>query len=362
MDLIEAQLRLGRARDLNATSLNASLAAHPPGNRADLLALCEQSATLRAALLEVDAARVRADRRWMEQENIALLDIGNPGYPVQLRSIARPPPLLYVRGCVESLSCAQLAIVGSRRPTATGRLIASEFAAQLSQAGLIITSGLALGIDAASHEGALSAGGRTIAVLGCGLDDIYPAEHRALAAQIALRGAVLSEFPPATAAQSSNFPRRNRIISGLCRALLVVEAALGSGSLISARSARKQERMVFAIPGSIRNPMARGCHELIRDGAKLVECPAQILAELQFSIPKQMLMTFGQADPKRAAAGRTLDKAYELLLDAIGFEPSGLDVLVDRTGLPSQSVASMLLILELEGAVGRQVDGLYVRL
>jgi DNA processing protein len=362
MDLIEAQLRLGRARGLNPASLGALVSAPAPKQRADLLALCEQSPMLRAALLGVEQARVQADRRWVEQHGIGLLDITSQRYPPLLLTIHRAPALLYVRGSLTALDGAQLAIVGSRRPTATGRLIAFEFAAQLSQAGLTITSGLALGIDAAAHEGALSVGGKTIAVLGSGLDDVYPAEHRTLAARIAACGALLSEFPPATPARPSNFPRRNRIISGLARGLLVVEAALGSGSLITARSASREGRALFAIPGSIRNPLARGCHELIRRGATLVECPAQILAELQINTPKQMLMTFEQGGLKFPAGRRRLDKAYELLLDAIGFEPSGLDVLVDRTGLPSQSVASMLLILELEGAVGRQVDGQYVRL
>jgi DNA processing protein len=173
---------------------------------------------------------------------------------------------------------------------------------------------------------------------------------------------VLSEFPPATPARSWNFPRRNHSISGLSRGLLVVEAACGSGSLITARCAHRQQRAVFAIPGSIRNPLARGCHELIRHGATLVYCPAQILEQLQFSIPKQMLMSFGEDGREVTTGARRLDKADEILLDALGFEPTSLDALVDRTGLPSQSVASMLLILELDGAVGRQADGRFVRL
>ncbi|HWW19770.1 MAG TPA: DNA-processing protein DprA [Steroidobacteraceae bacterium] len=360
MDLIEAQLRLGRARGLTARSVQALLGSFGEQRPHDLLALCERSSLARAALLRVDRARIDADRRWLQRQAITLLDIASPDYPPQLLLIGDPPRLLYCSGRIDALRRTQLAMVGSRRPTMPGALTAREFAGELSLAGLTITSGLALGIDAASHEGALTAGGLTIAVLGSGLDDIYPAEHRALAARIASSGAVISEFPPGTAPRHCHFPRRNRIISGLSRALLVIEAALGSGSLTSARSALTQGRQVFAVPGSIRNPLAHGCHELIRGGAKLIERPAQILEELHFIAPKQMLMTFQQGARERVPSRAKLDKEYEILLDAVGFEAASLDMLVDRTGLPSQSVASMLLILELEGAVGRQADGQYV--
>jgi DNA processing protein len=339
MDAIDLQLRLGRARGLTACSLRALSAALCDRQQpVSLQALFEQSGAVHAALLAVDAARIEADRRWMERERISLLDLTGEHYPPQLLELQDAPLLLYVQGSVDSLSAPQLAMVGSRSPTPPGRATADEFAAQLSQAGLTITSGLALGIDEASHEGALREGGRTIAALATGLDQIYPTEHRALATRIAAAGALVSEFPPQTPPRKSNFPRRNRIISGLSRGLLVVE----------------QGRKVFAIPGSIRNLQVRGCHQLIRAGARLVEHPAQILQELQFSTPKQMLM---QLAPRQA-----LDKEYEILLDAVGFEAASLDVLVDRTGLPSQSVASMLLILELEGAVGVQAGGLFVRL
>jgi DNA processing protein len=362
MDLIEAQLRLGRASGLSARLLQTLLGACGGQRPHDLLALCERSSLARAALLQVDPARVDSDRRWLERERITLLDITSPGYPPQLLSIRYPPRLLYCRGRSDALSFAQLGIVGSRRPTPPAELTARQFAGQLSLAGLTITSGLALGIDAASHEGALAAGGLSVAVLGSGLDDIYPAKHCALAARVACSGALVSELPPATAPRHSHFPRRNRIISGLSRGVLVVEAAIDSGSLITARSAFDQRRPVFAIPGSIRNPLARGCHQLIRQGAKLIEHPRQILEELQITNPKQMLMAFQEGAPGRAAGPGALDKEYEILLDAVGFEAASLDMLVDRTGLPSQSVASMLLILELEGVVGRQADGQYVRL
>lgn len=364
MDLIEAQLRLGRAHEKAVTpsSLLAVLESLQEPPPRDLLALCERSTQVRTALLRADAAQIEADRHWLERECIGLLDMISPGYPPQLLSIPSPPRVLYCRGRVDTLYTPQLAMAGSRTPSPTGKLTAHEFALELSRAGLTIISGLALGIDAASHEGALAAGAQTIAVFGTGLDDVYPIENRSLAARVASCGVLVSEFPPASPPRSSHFASRNRIISGLSCALLVVEAATESGSLVTARHARDQGRPVFAIPGSIRNPLARGCHELIRTGAKLIECPAQVLQELQFSAPKQMLMTFGvetrNAPPKRTA----LDKESEILLDAVGFEAASLDVLVDRTGLPSQSVASMLLILELEGAVGRQADGQYVRL
>jgi DNA processing protein len=291
-----------------------------------------------------------------------LIDTFNPAYPPLLAQIPTAPALLYVQGDVASLRAPQLAVVGARRPSAPARATAARFAYSLSRAGLVITSGLALGIDAASHEGALAAGGRTVAVLGTGLDQIYPREHRALAARIAAQGALVSEFPRGTAPLRANFPRRNRIISALCLGTLVVEAAHHSGSLITARLAAEQGREVFAVPGSIHNPLARGCHALIRSGAKLVENVGDIFEEIDFYFAKQDDMCdVGQ--PESPVAGvAPLDKGYEILLDALGFEPASVDTLVERTGLSSQSVASMLLILELQGAVGVHGGGRYIRL
>jgi DNA processing protein len=252
-------------------------------------------------------------------------------------------------------------VVGSRNPTALGRDTAEQFAGHLAKAGLAITSGLALGIDAASHRGALAAGGRTVAVLGCGLDAIYPRGNAELAARVAGNGALVSDLPTGTRPLKHHFPRRNRIISGLSVGTLVVEAALQSGSLITARLAAEQGREVFAIPGSIHNPMARGCHRLIRQGAKLVETAADIFAELG-----SLLAGFGAAirtelaDVKQVF-GAVLDKDQEILLDALGFAPAGIDTLVARTGYAADAVASMLLILELEGRVAQQHGGLYCR-
>jgi DNA processing protein len=300
--------------------------------------------------------------RWIERERITLLDPGNPLYPPLLAQTARAPPLLYVQGDAESLRSPQLAMVGSRSCSPVGRHAAQSFAATLVRAGLTITSGLALGIDAASHEAALAAGGRTVAVLGSGIDRPYPPEHRALAERIAARGAVVSEFAPGVPPLKANFPRRNRIISGLSLGTLVIEAGLHSGSLITARISRALGRAVFAVPGSIYNPMSRGCHALIRGGAKLAESGADILQELHIEEIKQGLSAIDAAARSPAAAGTALDKDYKILLDALGFDPASPDALVERTGLSSQSVASMLLILEMEGAVGLQAGGRYLRL
>jgi DNA processing protein len=268
------------------------------------------------------------------------------------------PPVLFVLGSVDALHSPQLAIVGSRNPTAAGRKTARDFAAWFARAGLTITSGLAVGVDAASHEGALLVDGITVAVCGTGLDAVYPFENTRLAARIREKGALVSEFPPRTEPSKRNFPRRNRIISGLSHGTLVVEATCRSGSLVTARWAAEQGRDVFAIPGSIHSPLSRGCHKLIRDGAKLVEEAGDVLSELQITLCGQRVM---RATHRRKGVA-PLDKEYEMLLDALGFEPATIDVLVERTGLPGESIASMLLILELEGCVAALPGGRYDRI
>lgn len=309
-----------------------------------------------------DAARIAADRAWLQRNGIRLLTWGAPEYPPLLSEIQSAPLVLFVRGAIECLLTMQLAIVGTRNPTAGGRRDAFEFSAALARRGLVITSGLALGIDTASHQGALSAG-RSIAVLGAGLDQIYPAENVPLAdAIVAGGGALVSEFPPETAPLPRNFPQRNRLISGLCVGTLVVEAAQRSGSLITARLAGVQGREVFAIPGSIHNPMIRGCHELLRSGAQLVETVDDVLSQLKIPFSEQQLRVATSAAAPGRFEGSQLDKEYKILLDALGFEPTSIDALVEQTGLPSQSLASMLLILELEGAVGLHPGGRYMRL
>jgi DNA processing protein len=315
----------------------------------------------RVFLAAPDHAAIDADLRWIEETGAHLVPITSPHYPALLASISRPPPLLYVLGDVDVLSSPQLAIVGSRNPTATGRSTARDFAAFFARAGLTITSGLALGIDAASHEGALLGDGLTVAVCGCGLDATYPRQNEPLAARIRERGALVSEFPPRTSPHPAHFPRRNRIISGLSYGTLVVEAAQRSGSLITARHALEQGREVFAIPGSIHNPLARGCHALIGAGAKLVEGAADVLSELRNFLDPQELARVATASADRRGAPLKLDKDYEILLDALGFEPASIDVLVSRTGFPTESIASMLLILELQGRIKPQAGGRYGR-
>jgi DNA processing protein len=257
------------------------------------------------------------------------------------------------------LQSPQLAIVGSRNPTPNGRITAQDFARHLADVGLTITSGLALGIDAASHLGALESDGYTIAVMGTGLDRVYPARNRDLAHAVAERGALVSEYPLGTTPRPENFPRRNRIISGLSMGTLVVEAALQSGSLTTAHHAVEQGREVFAIPGSIHNPLSRGCHRLIREGAKLVETAEDILSEL--SALNQALNSPPKTLEKHYDTSESLDQEYERLLDTMGFAPTPVDQLVSLSGLTAEEVSSMLLILELQGYVGSSPGGLYIR-
>ena len=270
--------------------------------------------------------------------------------------------MLFVVGNAALLARPQVAIVGSRAPTAAGRRIAAAIARDLTVAGLAITSGMARGIDAASHTAALDAGGGTVAVLGTGPDLCYPRENRALYERIAAEGVLVSELPPGTGPRPHHFPRRNRIISGLSRAVVVIEAAANSGSLITATHAADQGREVFAVPGSPLNPLAAGCNALIRSGAALARDAADILAESGISGGQLPLPVQGLG-PGAEAGGppRRLDKDYEMLLDALGFEPASIDDLVDRTGLSAGSVASMMLILELEGRVEARPGALYNR-
>ena len=310
------------------------------------------------AFATADEATLERDLCWLEAPGHALITADNPHYPLQLAATAGAPPALFVLGEPAVLSSPQLAIVGSRSATAAGRETAFAFAARLSAAGLAITSGLATGIDAAAHRGALAAGGRTIAVCGTGLEQVYPAEHAALAAAIAGQGALVSEFSIGTPPLAMNFPRRNRLLSGLARGVLVIEAAARSGSLITARLAGEQGRDVMAVPGSIHNALARGCHRLIRDGAALVESPEDVLATIDFRV----LASTDNAPGIACKSGNLLDSAEEMLLNALGFEPADLDKLVERTGFAAHSVASMLQMLELEGRVESLAGGRYSRI
>jgi DNA processing protein len=305
-----------------------------------------------------DEAAVDADLAWLSSSGARILLACDAEYPPLLRQMPGAPAALYVEGSIAALASPQIAMVGSRSPSAAGRATAREFAAFFARAGLTVTSGLALGIDAASHEGALAGGGQTVAVYATGLDRVYPAEHTRLAQRVRAGGALVSEFPPRTPPLRTHFPRRNRIIAGLALGTLVVEAARYSGSLTTARHAIDAGREVFAIPGSIHSPLSRGCHQLIKYGAKLVEEGADVLSELPFSLSKEAVTT-ARDEPQKPPE---LDKEYEMLLDALGFEPATIDVLVARTRLPGESVASMLLILELEGRVATLPGGRYGRL
>jgi DNA processing protein len=306
-----------------------------------------------------DWARVEKDLAWAWKSGCFIISLADSRYPLLLKEIPDPPPLLFVRGNPNVLSMPQLAIVGSRNPSAGGRQLAEDYACQLAQVGLTITSGMALGIDAASHKGALQKG-ITLAVAGTGPDRIYPARHRDLAHSIVEQGAIVSEFPLGTPPLASNFPRRNRIISGLSLGTLVVEAAVKSGSLITARLASEQGREVFAIPGSIHNPLSRGCHMLIRQGAKLVESTTDILEELGplaslviENLPQELKVV-------HLVDSDLQDPVIEPVIENMGFEPISIDVLVERSGLTPEKVSSMLLSLELQGRV-TSTGGLYSR-
>ena len=362
MEVIKLRAMLARAPGLTADHVRALFAV-----TGDESTLCDSPQLLREArvppaarnfLGAPDESALSADLRWIESSGTTLISCLDAAYPPLLGQAPGAPPVLYVQGSIEALASIQLAIVGSRSPTAAGRRNAHNFAAALARAGLAITSGLAVGVDAASHLGALDVGGVTIAVLGTGLDMVYPPAHTALAARIRRQGALVSEFPPRTPPAAGNFPRRNRIISGLSQGTLVVEATYRSGSLITARFAAEQGREVFAIPGSIHSPLSRGCHKLIREGAKLVENLADVLSELQIPQSEQGV----KSSIGLPATVLPLDKEYEMLLDALGFEPATLDELIERTGLSSESVASMLLILELDGCVAALPGGRYDRI
>jgi DNA processing protein len=289
---------------------------------------------------------------WLARPGNSLLVLGDADYPAQLLATADPPLLLWLQGRRELLGTPSLAVVGSRNPTAQGADNARAFARALAQSGHTIVSGLALGVDAAAHEGALDAGGATIAVVGTGLDQVYPRRNEKLAARLLAGGGLMvSEYSLSTPVMQANFPKRNRIIAGLSRGCLVVEAALQSGSLITARLAVEAGREVFAIPGSIHSPQARGCHALIRQGAKLVESAQDILEELPPLGAPQAAAVEAEETPHEQQA----------LLDAMGFDPVSLDALMARSGWPAAELNAALLELELDGEVARLAGQLFQR-
>ena len=337
------------------------------------------------ALLHPDLKLLEYDLQWLSGGSRQLLTWDDDRYPALLRTLASPPAALFVEGDADVLWQPQLAIIGSRNPTSGGKDNARDFAGELSRQGLTITSGMAAGIDSISHEAALDSGGYTVAVTGTGLDEVYPASGRVLARRIAQHGVLVSEFPPGTQAKRSHFPSRNRIISGLSMGVLVIEAGLRSGTLITARLAGEQGREIFALPGSIHNPMAKGCHRLIRDGAKLVENVSEILQELAPLAGQIAGELRGELDGQKEkesppntkkpnllkyAAGAEAvsdeppwenDPEYRALWDCLAYDPTPVDTLIEKSGLTARAVSAMLLMLELRGMVEAHRGGAYSR-
>ena len=376
MDGIEGWLRLVHAPRIGPTRARALLdrftspaaIAAAPGEA--LRAAGAPPAAIEVLHGHSVAERIEADRAWAAAApDRHLVALDDPRYPAGLAAIADPPPVLYVQGDPDVLALPALAIVGTRHPTPAGRSTAREFARHLAAAGLTIASGLALGIDGEAHAGALAAEGLTFAVAGTGLDRVYPARHADLARRIAAEGALVSELPVGTRPSREAFPRRNRILAGLSVGTLVVEAAVQSGSLITARLALEQGREVFAIPGSIHNPVARGCHRLLREGAKLVETGDDVLEELAPLIGDWRRRqnagagpgTDGETPGDGTHPPREDEPEYARLLACIDWEPRGIDELASASGLDAGAVASMLLRLELEGTIRAAPGGLYQR-
>lgn len=301
--------------------------------------------------------QVEKDLFWLAEHGAKVVSLRCAEYPALLKEIADPPPLLYVLGDTSVLSLPQIAMVGARSASTGGRRSAYEFAVELAKNGITVTSGMALGIDAACHEGALQAGGYTIAVLGTGIDLIYPARHRQLSIAIAEQGAVISEFPLGTGPKRDHFPRRNRLISGLSMGVLVVEAAQQSGSLISARCALEQNREVFAIPGSIHNPLSRGCHSLIRQGAKLVESVADIYEEIGALVQSYRPVAQNESSVQSEQILPSLAADEQQVFDCVGYEPTPLELIIDLSGLAVADTSAVLVNLELRGLLESGAGG-----
>lgn len=381
---LAAWLRLTTARGLSPAALRALLGAFGTPQAvlcAPFQGLATVAGNTAAQAVLADPAPGYAQQladaaRWRTHPDNAIVTLDDPTYPPALLSMPDPPPLLYAKGQLKLLQAKCVAVVGSRNATPQGLEDATRFARVLSDAGLTIVSGLALGIDGAAHRGALAGRSSTIAVIGTGADVVYPAQHHALAHQIAGAGLILSEWPLGTSDRPAHFPQRNRVIAGLASGVLIVEAALRSGSLITARLANDMGRDVFAIPGSIHAPLSRGCHRLIQDGAKLVETPEDILEELGVMSrpaalhPSQAVADADQAcpapgrPPKDAPymPGPPNDAPCTRLLDALGHAPATLEMLVARTEMESAALQSMLLQLELAGLLTALPGGRFARI
>ena len=353
--LTARRLREGLVARGNAASLLRWLARHPEALDAEGRAWIEQP----------DEPTLAGDLAWLAGDRHRLLRCTDEDFPPQLEAIADAPAALFVKGDAALLLRPQVAIVGARQAREPGLANARRFAAELATGGLLVTSGMADGVDGAAHEAALDAGEPTIAVIGTGPDRVYPRKHHGLAQRIAAHGAIVSEYPPGIKARAHHFPQRNRIIAGLSLGVVVVEAGQRSGSLITARLAGEQGRDVFALPGSIHNPLAEGCHSLIEDGARLVQRPGDVLAALAPAAMelgaelRARLEGGGPASTATAGASRRKtgsfdwrqDEEYRRLLDVMGYDPASLDALVGTTGLSPGALSSMLLMLELEGEI-----------
>ena len=322
-----------------------------------------------AAIAKPDEEKIDSDLRWLEQPNRHLLCWDDDAYPFLLKRIDSPPAALFIEGDPGCLWQPQIAVIGSRNPTSGGLDHAHDFSTTLARQGMTITSGLASGIDTAAHTAALEAGALTIAVNGTGLDQVYPRSSRAVAERIRSQGAMISELPLGSPPRRQHFPSRNRIISGLSLAVLVIEAGLNSGTLITARKAAEQGRDVFALPGSLQNPMAKGCHRLIRDGAHLVETTADIMeglgplaAELQMELRQRLAIPDdSQATVADNSESLLEDPDYGRVWKVLGYEPKPADTIIAQTGLSAREISSMLLMMELNGLVVKQRGGRYIR-
>ena len=298
--------------------------------------------------------------KWLEKDNVHLITLADSTYPQKLLEVSNPPALLFAIGHLHWLNHPTIAMVGSRSPTPQGEKNAEDFAKSLCEQGLCVVSGMALGIDGAAHRGALKANGATIAVVGTGLDIVYPARHRDLAHKIAERGLILSEFPLGTPSKAQNFPRRNRLISGLSLGCLVVEANIESGSLITARLAAEQGREIFAIPGSIHSPVTKGCHQLIKQGAKLVESVQDILEEINWANIANSLPSISPSGLLGDLAPNSLQ--VNTALDLMGFDAMSFEQLRTSTRLTTEALSAMLMLLELENKIKSLAGGHYQRL
>jgi len=357
---------------IDAIDLAGGIEALADGDRGRLRSMGLAAETIEA-LQHPDTAKIDADLEWLAGEGHHLVCWADEAYPALLRQIPSPPAALFVDGDPDVLWQPQIAVIGSRNPTAGGLQHARAFALELSKAGMTITSGLASGIDSAAHEAALEGGGYTVAVCGTGPDSVYPVASRALAARIREHGALVTEFPTGEPPRRAHFPARNRIISGLSLGVLVIEAGLNSGTLITARQAGDQGREIMALPGSLHNPMTKGCHRLIREGARLVETVQDVLSELgplAGQLADALRTEVGAAESAGVPADKQSgnpddelfsDPDYHRLWEALGHDLRTVGELVEMTGLPARAVSSMLLMLDLQGRVEAHSSGRYAR-